>query len=197
MKLIRKLSLKRDKNGNFQSFAIFWCENCEQEVIKRLSHGKIQKSCGCDKNFNNGNKYALIHGKTNTKLYSVWSNIKDRCLNLNCKSYKYYGGRGITICNEWLEFTPFMEWALGNGYNRGLQIDRKETNGNYEPSNCRWVTSKEQQRNKRNTTTLEIANEIRLLYWSGKYLQKELAEKYKIHPTTISNIIRNKIWKND
>ena len=78
-----------------------------------------------------------------------------------------------------------------------MVFDRRNPDGNYEPSNCRFLTILESLRNKRNTTTLEIANKVRVLYWTGKYLQKELAEKYNLHQTTISNIIRNKIWKKE
>ena len=67
--------------------------------------------------------------------------MKQRCQNPKFTHYKHYGGRGITVCPEWEEWIPFRDWALANGYQKHLQIDRKETNGNYEPSNCRWVTA--------------------------------------------------------
>jgi len=179
------------------SYGLFWCDFCKQKVIKRLSHGKIQKSCGCDKEFNKGNKNASKHNETNTRLYKTWSNMKDRCLNSNDKGFKYYGGRGIVVCNEWLEFIQFRDWALNNGYKENLVIDRENPDGNYEPSNCRFLSVLESLRNKTTTITMEIANEIRDLYATGKYTQKELAEKYNLHQTTISNIIRNKIWKKE
>ncbi len=194
MKLLENLGYIDGK----YSYAKFWCAVCKQEVIKRLSHGKIQKSCGCDKEFNKENKYALKHGETSTRLYKIWSNMKDRCLNSNNKQYKYYGERGIMVCPEWAnDYTVFRDWSLRNGYMDTLVIDRINPDGNYEPSNCRFLTILESLRNKRNTISMKIANEIRELYKTGKYIQKELAEKFNIHSTTISNIIKNKIWKKE
>ena len=198
MKLIKRLGYIDGK----YSYGLFWCDFCKQEVIKRLSHGKIQKSCGCDKEFNKGNKYTFKHGEgRGTKLYKVWCSMKERCLNPNNKGFKDYGGRGITICPEWTDklngFINFRDWALNNGNADNLVIDRENSYGNYEPSNCRFLSVLESLRNKTTTITMEIANEIRDLYATGKYTQKELAEKYNLHQTTISNIIRNKIWKKE
>ena len=124
--------------------------------------------------------------------------MKQRCLNRQYHHYKDYGGRGITVCNEWLEFIPFRDWALNNGYTEGLQINRIENDGNYEPSNCNFVTAKENCQNRRTTKlNMEKVNEIRLLHKTGNYTQKELAEKYNINQQLISLIINNKIWKNN
>jgi hypothetical protein len=86
--------------------------------------------------------------------------MRDRCFNPHNARYKDYGGRGITICKEWSEFTTFLEWALDNGYNTDLTIDRIDTNGNYEPSNCRWATIEEQANNKRNNITIAHNGEV-------------------------------------
>ena len=83
------------------------------------------------------------HGKTNTKLFNTWQNMKARCCNENNKNYSRYGGRGISVCKEWNEFVPFMDWSNNNGYEEGLSIDRVDVNGNYEPSNCQWITRSE------------------------------------------------------
>ena len=77
--------------------------------------------------------------------------MKARCQTPSAHNYKNYGGRGIRVCEEWQEFQPFYDWATANGYEKGLTIDRINVNGNYEPSNCRWATWKEQANNKRNT----------------------------------------------
>ena len=137
------------------------------------------------------------HGGNGTKLYYVWCTMKSRCMNKNSIDYKNYGGRGITICPEWTEnFIVFRDWALNNGYAKGLQINRIENNGNYEPNNCNWVTQKENLRNKRNNKlTLQKVNEIRKLHKTENYSYKELSEKYNTTSKYIYKIINNKIWK--
>src|SRR3972149_9302330 len=138
---------------------------------------------------------SMKHGGSYTKLYDSWGHMKQRVLNPNNKSFKDYGGRGIKVCNEWLEFTPFRDWALNNGYVDNLEINRINNNGNYEPSNCNFATHSENQRNKRNTITLEIANEIRDLYKTGNYTQQQLADEFGVSQVLISLIISNKRWE--
>jgi len=89
--------------------------------------------------------------------------MKNRCTNTNYEGYKYYGGRGIKVCDEWLEFEPFLEWALKNDFRRDLQIDRIDVDGNYSPHNCRWVTPKVNSQNKRRHKQINIKGEIKTL----------------------------------
>lgn len=104
------------------------------------------------------------HGMRNTLIYGVWKGMKARCFNQNHKLYKHYGGRGITICDEWLNkengFINFYKWAIENGYKErsGLSIDRIDVNGNYEPNNCRWVDTKIQTINRRTSNGTTIFN---------------------------------------
>jgi hypothetical protein len=89
------------------------------------------------------------HGMTDTRLYNIWIKMKSRCYNSNNEKYMYYGGKGITICNEWNNnFQAFYDWAMQNGYQDDLSIDRKNNNGNYEPSNCRWANRNMQSFNR-------------------------------------------------
>lgn len=93
-------------------------------------------------------------GGDESKISSIYNGMRTRCYNENSDSYKYYGGRGIKICEEWLGkygYLRFYMWAMENGWELGLSIDRINVNGNYEPSNCRWVTMEVQARNKRNS----------------------------------------------
>jgi hypothetical protein len=93
--------------------------------------------------------------KQNSRLYTIWQAMKSRCYNEKNKCFYCYGGRGISICDEWKSsFVSFANWALANGYEDTLSIDRIDVDGNYSPTNCRWITMKDQQRNKRKTPRL-------------------------------------------
>lgn len=135
---------------------VFYTCKCDCGNLKTVRAGDLRSgrttSCGCygQKMLEENRKFE--HGLSNTRLYSIWDGMKKRCYSPKHESYKYYGGRGITICDEWRNnFKLFYDWALDNGYKEYLTIDRIDVNGNYEPSNCRWVTMKEQAKNKRTT----------------------------------------------
>ena len=127
----------------------------------------------------------------NSKLYNLWRTMIHRCENDKRAKYKDYGARGICVCEEWHDVNTFMEWAFKNGYKEGLQLDRIDNDGNYEPSNCRWVTPKENSRNRRNTVYLTVNNETKCvsewcesieispytIYWWVKKWGKEYAEQ--------------------
>jgi hypothetical protein len=134
-------------------FGIYKCGFCGEEFRTRINNVKNghTKSCGCYHKRRNSETHKT-HGLTNSKLYEAWVSIKNRTLNPKNKQYNDYGGRGITICDEWKnDFMPFYNWALLNGYeeNKGLSIDRIDNDGNYEPNNCRWTTQNIQARNQR------------------------------------------------
>lgn len=135
------------------------CGSCGREFITRartLRSGEIY-SCGCmrqERATAGAIKVITKHGATNhrssEKLYNVWLRMKSRCNNPNTCNFKYYGGRGIKVCDEWQhDYSAFRSWANANGYKEGLSIDRIDVDGNYCPENCRWITMLEQQKNKR------------------------------------------------
>lgn len=98
------------------------------------------------------------------KIYGVWEGMKARCYNINNKHYYNYGGRGITICKNWIENSKdFVKWAFSNGYKEGLTLDRIDNNGAYCPENCRWVDRKMQQRNRRNNVVVNYNGENKCL----------------------------------
>lgn len=118
-------------------------------------------------------KYPTHIGKNKVKIYGVWNEMCRRCNAPTCTSYNRYGARGITVCDDWLSYDNFYEWAMANGYKEGLTIDRVNNNGNYEPSNCRWVTQAEQNRNTR-----------RNVYIDGKCIS-QIADEAGINATTV------------
>lgn len=154
------------------------CGNEINVVGCNLKSGNT-KSCGCynhDKIMERNYK----HNMSNTRLFRIWVGMIQRCKNKNNSVYSYYGGNGITICTEWeKDFEVFYKWAISNGYKENLTLDRKNNNGNYEPSNCRWVTIKEQQRNKTNNINVEINGITKIL--------PEWAEMFNIKYKTIKN----------
>ena len=134
----------KDKNRH-----AMWKCKCDCGEIKTISSTALrdhkQESCGCSTN-----KF-VIHGEYKTRLHRIWMHMKDRCYNKNNEKYKHYGGRGISVCEQWRNsYVEFSEWAKANGYADDLTIDRIDTNGNYEPNNCRWVDYTTQNNNKRN-----------------------------------------------
>ncbi len=153
--LLEDLGVLYPKENSKQKrrFGLYKCGFCGNEFKAQVQH--INRgatiSCGCY-NKRRASETHKTHGLRSTKLYRVWADIKNRTLNPNFKHYNDYGGRGITICDEWKnDFMPFYNWALLNGYeeNKGLSIDRIDNDRNYEPSNCRWTTSTIQSRNQR------------------------------------------------
>lgn len=150
----------------------YWICQCECGGIKSARSDSLLcgaiKSCGCMKREQDKvNLGRTIHGQEGTRLYLIWQKMKDRCLNTNNSHYHRYGGRGIKVCDEWHNsFVPFYEWAINNGYTEELTLDRIDNDGNYEPSNCRWVTMQEQCNNRSSNIKITIGNATKtLLQW--------------------------------
>lgn len=154
-------TLERDSSGY-----ILWKIKCDCGVIRltrstnlNIKNKRIITSCGCQAYETNSIR-ETTHGASrgsNKHLYQIWQGIKNRCLNEKAFAYKNYGGRGIQICDRWKNsFENFYEDMI-EGYTDGLTIERKEVNGNYEKSNCCWITLSEQANNRRTTIYIETA----------------------------------------
>lgn len=153
------------ENGRTKWLCKCDCGNETIVIQKNLCNGNT-KSCGCLNVELNGMR---THSLSNTRLYTMFCGVKARCYNPNNISYKWYGEKDVRICEEWLQdFKKFYDWSIQNGYDetlpRGAQtLDRKDTNGDYSPDNCRWITIQQQQRNKENNVTYELNGEKHLL----------------------------------
>ena len=133
------------KENDYHSWWICKCDcgNTVTIVGKHLVTGDT-KSCGCiTKEILRTIKPGRTHGQYQTRLYKIWTGMKQRCFNPKQTGYELYGGRGISICAEWLSFENFQQWAMTHGYTDELTIDRINSDGNYEPSNCAWISKSE------------------------------------------------------
>ena len=167
------LSLDRIENKK-----AYWLCQCECGKKKTICTANLKsghsKSCGC---LNREAKYKT-HEKTNTRIYGIYNGIKTRCYNKNMNMYKYYGGRGIKMCDEWKNnFESFYQWSINNGYRDELTIDRIDVNKNYEPNNCRWIPMNEQHYNRTDNVYYIINNQKKCL--------AELCKEYNMPYQTV------------
>lgn len=179
------LVVERDYNG--KPGKAYWkclCD-CGNETIvsgSNLRNGSV-KSCGC-LNYNSKNK---THGMSKSSLYNIWNGMKFRCTNKNSDSYKNYGQRGISVCEEWFNNPQsFIEWALKNGYEEGLTIDRMDNEKDYCPENCRWISKGEQAKNRRMNYCIEYKGETKTLW--------ELCEELNLNYNLVHNRIKKLGW---
>ncbi len=167
-------------------------------------NGKHEAKGCCSKHYSKLRKYGTpyggrnyeSHGMKNTPEYIAWASMIRRCYNPNIKDFKYWGGKGITVCDRWKNsFLAFCE-DMGDKPFKNAHLDRINGCGNYEPSNCRWVTQTQNNRNKKDVK-LNMAKilVIRTLIKNGNLKIKEIAQQYGVHADTIRLIRRNKIWK--
>lgn len=153
-----------NRNGHATWLCRCECGNTKVITGASLTAGKT-RSCGClhQDVTREKNKDKTTHGGTHTRLYSIWRGMKKRCLLKTHKAYKNYGGRGITVCEEWMDFQKFEKWATENGYDDKLTLDRVDNNGGYGPNNCRWRTQKEQALNRRTNHYISYGGETKTI----------------------------------
>ena len=188
MRFGKLIAIERSSNKGVKTRWLCKCDCGNTAIVPTncLRRGK-SKSCGClisdvltERN--------VRHGMYGTRLYRVWNNMKNRCYGENNPSYERYGGRGIAVCDEWLDFNNFYDWSIKNGYkeesNYGeCTLDRIDNNGDYCPENCRWVSLGDQQRNKSSNHLITYNGETRSIV--------EWAELLQIDPS----VIRTRLYR--
>jgi len=160
-------------NGQATWLAVVQCDCGTVKVIRKSAIGAGDTvSCGCHRrkriatvNRTRSGEAApnYLHGKSGSRLNRIWNSMLARCRCKSASGWDRYGGRGIAVCIEWQEFTPFHQWAMANGYSDSLEIDRINNDGNYEPSNCRWVPRENNVRNTSSNVMLTAFGETKCL----------------------------------
>ncbi|MGG4344922.1 hypothetical protein [Paenibacillus lautus] len=181
------------KNNHNQNM---WMCICRCGTIKAIrGAGKIEsKSCGClqrEKAADTFRKVNKSHGDCKTRLHSIWAAMKRRCNNPNTPEFKNYGGRGVKVCSEWNDYSGFKKWAVSSGYSDDLTIERIDVNGDYEPSNCEWVTIQQQQQNRRNNIKVDYNGETMTIAELSRRTgikDKTLYSRYKKGARTINQL---------
>ena len=159
------MSYSHTQNGH-----AYWLCKCDCGSMKVVMKSNLvqqkTRSCGCLQK-QRTKEHNKKHGKSGTRLYRIWKGMRNRCYNPNVRAYKDYGGRGIQVCEEWQHYAAFQEWALSNGYEDNLTIERIDCNGMYERENCKWVALSDQGKNTRKNRYIEHDGKVMTLAeWS-------------------------------
>jgi len=194
---IIEITDQKNKNGNLLCIAKCNCGTKKLVNLSNIKNGK-SKSCGCIAREKNS-KRQQTHSLSTHPLYARWSAIQRRCYNPQDSKYKFYGEKGVFVCNEWRENPQkFFDWYYNESLDLSLTVDRKNTFGPYSPENCRLITLQEQQQNRRKrkgTLPDKIVSEIKVLLKEKKG-PTEIAKKYNISRFVVTNIKLNKVYKN-
>jgi hypothetical protein len=179
MRFGKLTAIRQYKYENNRSYWLCQCDCGKESIVdKRSLTGGFTKSCGC-LNREVTRTRSITHGESSTRLYNIWVNMRRRC---NSLKFERYCKRGISVCNEWNTYEIFRDWALSNGYADNFTIDRIDNDKGYEPSNCRWVTAKEQAYNRSSNRYIEYNGE--------RHTLKEWSEKTGLALTTICERLR-------
>jgi hypothetical protein len=176
--------------------AMYLCHFCDSVVERVVVNAERSTSCGCARSMHR-TRHGHARIGNHDPIYILWGLMKSRCNNSKTEKYPRYGGRGITVCSEWADSYPaFHSWAISNGWSPGLELDREDNDGNYEPSNCRFVPHLV---NVQNSTVAKLRQsdvaEIRDLYAIGGLRYKDIAVLYGVSFATIGHIVNFKTWK--
>lgn len=173
----RLVAVKRSFSDEYVGSNARWLCRCdcgtETVIVGNLLRNGTTKSCGCYRS-DYWRERMTKHGKCNSRLAHIWYNMRQRCNNPSNPSYTRYGGRGISVCKEWDEsFDCFYDWAVNNGYDSALTLDRINNNGNYEPENCRFADAKTQAGNRRPSSEWNFKNFKDWKHKKYKYPKRE------------------------
>lgn len=196
----RMLVLSRaanDRGGRAKWNCVCDCGTMKDVASYDLRSGHTT-SCGCigrERAAQRLETHGLSNGGDKTSpVYNVWSKMKGRCYSKGNNRYYRYGARGITVCENWHDFQNFHDWAMSNGYEKGLQIDRIDNNGNYCPENCRWVDVATNCRNRSTSKlTVEKVKRIKKMIRRGERT-RDIAMAFGVGATSISNIKHGRSW---
>lgn len=177
-----RIKKERTKNGHVQWICKCECGRLTAVLANNLSRGN-SRSCGkcCNR--------SRTHGMSSSKLYKVWSSMKYRCLSPNDPSYYLYGGKGVSVCEEWLKFEGFLNWAKKSGYKPGLTLERKDSNGDYCPKNCSWIPKGKQSENTSRCKIIE--------HDGKKMIMKHWAEYLGVPYSLLQSRITQRKWPVD
>lgn len=165
---------------------LYECPKCSEPTATTASGASKMLSCYRCR--------SVRHGESRSTLYFTWKNMRYRCSNQRCKSYRDYGARGISVCEEWSLYESFRDWALSNGWKEGLEIDRIDNDRGYSPSNCRIVTRLvNRQRTRRIKLSPEKADAIRAMAKNGDR-KVDIAKRFDVHVTIVYDILNGILW---
>lgn len=193
------MTIQLPKHG---SEVVFHCALCAHQIKIKYQGRSPSAFCkSCTMKLTRQHKawtVNRIHGQSQSPIYGAWTNMRARCNRATNPFYARYGGRGIRVCSEWEGaggFQRFYKWSIENGYEKGLQIDRINNDGNYEPLNCRWVTPRVNARNKGNTMRSESVAIVKRMILSGVDYPAITKRFPMLTPRTYRTIKHNEKWK--
>ena len=169
-----------------QTMVFARCSFCGKETKLRFYRLETQQSCGCQQGNHTKGRIPInkTHGKSKgNRLYNVWNNIKGRCNCVTNPAYKYYGGKGVKLCDAWRDFSIFQDWCYATGYKPGLHLDRIKSDQGYNPNNCQWLTPAQNAAKVTADANLRHQEELAALHAEIASLRFQLAELKASHYT--------------
>ncbi len=165
-------------------YGLYICPDCNSETKAQttsVKRGQTKRCSSCGGKLSASKmtrEQRIKHGDSGTRLHNIWNGMRDRCKRKKHPMFHHYGGKGVTVCAEWLDYSTFKIWSLRNGYSNELTIERKDNDGNYEPNNCKWATRKEQSNNQGTSVLLRFTEQELLHIQREYYTSKKTVDEY-------------------